>query len=61
MQWSLLQSRYGFEDTPNFEGSWHLHAKNTIKDVALKFKRDQQTTSFEIEQALALLQVARSK
>lgn len=53
--------RYELDAKPNFEGSWHLHAKRTIEEVALKLEMDQQTASLEIKKVLKILQKARSK
>ncbi len=61
MQWKLLQSRYGLQGKPNFEGSWHLHAQKSIQSVAEEHGLDEETTRLEIRQSLELLHVSRSK
>jgi uncharacterized protein YyaL (SSP411 family) len=61
MQWKLLQSRYGLQGKPNFEGSWHLHAQKSIQSVAEEHGLDEETARLEIRQSLELLHESRSK
>jgi uncharacterized protein YyaL (SSP411 family) len=60
-QWKLLQSRYGLRGKPNFEGSWHLHAQQSIPSVAKECGLDRGTVRLEIDLALEQLLDARSK
>ena len=53
-EYELLAQRYGLDRPANFEGSWHLHAYHTYKEIA-------ERSGSSVADVRATLQTARKK
>ena len=56
-----LKMRYGVDDKPNFEGSWHLTVAKPMEDVAKSIGKSKSDTAELIDDARATLLAERSK
>ena len=53
-EYALVAAHYGFNETPNFEGRWHLHVEMSLENAA-------KTLECSAEQAAQWLASAKSK
>jgi len=60
-EYALIRRRYGLDQTPNFEGSWHLHGFVELEAVAQEAGVDPETTRARIDAGLEKLFRAREK
>jgi uncharacterized protein YyaL (SSP411 family) len=60
-EWSVFSRRFGFDESPNFEGAWHCHVFVSFEQIA----KEQQLEVAEVERlvnsARAKLLAVRSK
>ena len=58
---TTLKMRYGVDDKPNFEGSWHLTVAKPMEDVAKAIGQSKSDTAELIDEARKTLLAARAK
>lgn len=58
---ALLASYYGLEQTPNFEGHWHLHVATPLDEVARRLSLSPQAAETRLTEARDLLLAVRGR
>jgi uncharacterized protein YyaL (SSP411 family) len=57
----LVARRYGFDGTPNFEGKWHLAAREPLADTAAALGMEEEEARAALRRARERLKEARLK
>jgi uncharacterized protein len=60
-EWSAFSRRFGFDQAPNFEGSWHLHVFVPGEEIAKQLALEPAEVERRIDSARAKLLAIRSK
>ncbi len=60
-EWAVVESRYGLEGTPNFEGKWNLHTRRAVDDIAKALDLSSKGVREQIDSAHAKLFAARAQ
>jgi uncharacterized protein YyaL (SSP411 family) len=60
-EWSVFSRRFGFDEAPNFEGSWHLHVFVSLEQIATEHKLEVAEVERRIDCARAKLLAIRSR
>ena len=61
VEWSVFSRRFGFDEEPNFEGSWHAHVFVSIEQIAKELKLEPADVEKHLDTARARLLAIRSK
>jgi uncharacterized protein YyaL (SSP411 family) len=61
LEWNVFSRRFGFDQPPNFEGSWHCHVFVSIEQIAAELQLEPAMVEREIDSARAKLLAIRSK
>jgi uncharacterized protein YyaL (SSP411 family) len=60
-EWRAFSRRFGFDQEPNFEGSWHAHVFVPIEDLAKEMQLEPARVEALLDAARAKLLAIRSK
>jgi uncharacterized protein YyaL (SSP411 family) len=60
-EWRFFSRRFGFDESPNFEGTWHLHAFVSFQQIADEQQLDPHEVESQINSARAKLLAIRSR
>ncbi|HUR29137.1 MAG TPA: thioredoxin domain-containing protein [Planctomycetota bacterium] len=60
-EWRVFSRRFGFDQQPNFEGSWHAHVFVSVADLAKETELEPGRVEGLIDSARAKLLAIRSK
>jgi len=60
-EWRAFSRRFGFDQSPNFEGSWHAHAFVSVEDVAKEMELETARVEALLDSARAKLLKIRSQ
>jgi uncharacterized protein YyaL (SSP411 family) len=60
-EWSVFSRRFGFDESPNFEGSWHCHVFVSFEQIAKEQQLDVAEVERLVNSARAKLLAVRSK
>jgi uncharacterized protein YyaL (SSP411 family) len=61
LEWSVFSRRFGFDEEPNFEGSWHAHVFVSIEQLATELKLEPALIEKELDSARARLLAIRNR
>ncbi len=59
--YAVVAERFGLDQQPNFEGSWHLTVRKSLDDVAKSLDRSSEDVVTAIDRARGVLLAERSK
>jgi uncharacterized protein YyaL (SSP411 family) len=60
-EWSVFSRRFGFDETPNFEGGWHCHVFVSFEQIAEELQLEVAEVEKLVSSARAKLLAIRSK
>jgi uncharacterized protein len=60
-EYRIVERRFGLDEAPNFEGRWHLHARESIEKVASREKREVTEIESILQGAMKKLRRARDE
>jgi len=60
-EWNVFSRRFGFDETPNFEGSWHCHVFVSFEQIATESQLEPAEVERLVDAARAKLLAIRSK
>ncbi|HEY7379537.1 MAG TPA: thioredoxin domain-containing protein, partial [Steroidobacteraceae bacterium] len=58
-EYRVVERRFGLDEAPNFEGHWHLHAREALDEVASREKRELTEIESILQGAMKKLRRAR--
>jgi hypothetical protein len=58
-EYQVVERRFGLDEAPNFEGHWHLHARESLEKVASRERRDIAEIESILQGAMKKLRRAR--
>jgi uncharacterized protein YyaL (SSP411 family) len=61
VEYQVLARRYGLDREANFEGHWHLHAFESVAQVAVEAKLDEEGAAAVVDSARAKLLAVRNR
>ena len=59
-EYRILARRFGLDEAPNFEGHWHLHARESLEKIASREQRERVRDRIDPRQARARSCAARA-
>jgi uncharacterized protein len=60
-EYRIVERRFGLDEAPNFEGHWHLHARESLEKVASREKREPTEIETILQGAMKKLRRARDE
>jgi len=60
-EYQIVERRFGLDQAPNFEGHWHLHAREPLEKVASREKREVSEVESILQGAMKKLRRARDE
>jgi uncharacterized protein YyaL (SSP411 family) len=61
LEWSVFSRRFGFDEEPNFEGSWHAHVFVSVEQIAKELQLEPAAIEKHLDAARAKLLAIRSQ
>jgi uncharacterized protein YyaL (SSP411 family) len=61
LEWSVFSRRFGLDEQPNFEGSWHAHVFVSIEQIAKELQLEAAEVQRHVDTARAKLLAIRGK
>ena len=60
-EYRIVERRFGLDEAPNFEGHWHLHARESLEKIASREKREPAEIEAVLQGAMKKLRRARDE